>query len=388
MFARRTPSLAIAAALLLVALPPRVRADSNYGNSSLSFLPPAISNGLTVGLWGWYSQVHTSDSDAPNYWDGQIAATATKSFSGNAALTTEMSFIDDNNVLRGQLEQAYLSVVLSKNANSYLTVGKFNANFGVEPRDFWYQQDGTTSLLFSAQPQDLIGVMLTYPVPDSHVKLEPFLATGFTGSLNMPTPPSAGLTFDDQPNSQWDIALTQWIGPGFEKRYSASNYVAPPIYGYGYGPYAPAATDNSNTYYRGGADVVTNWNGPDLYAIDGGTLYLAILKAVWTPRNDVTLSAEALVASTSSYQGSDDWDGLLVMADYDLTDKWRLFGRWSLIDDSSGIVTGLPQHREELSGGIAYQIIHNAEVRAEYRHDFSYNAGDLDTVSIDLTFGI
>jgi hypothetical protein len=389
MFARRTFCVAAGCGLLLLALPAVLRADSGYGNSNLSFLPPSISDGLSVDFWAWYSYLHSSDSDAPNYWDGQFAAEATKSFSGNLALTAEMSFIDDNDDIHGQLEQAYLGVVLSKNANSFLTVGKFNANFGVEARDFWNQQDGTTSLLFSAMPQDLLGAMITYPMPGTHLKIEPFIATGFTGSVDMPRPPSGGLTLDDQPNPLWDFAVTQWIGPGYEKRYSeADDNAGGPVYGYPY-PYSPpASTGGDSSYYRGSADVVSNWNGPDLYANEGGLLYVGVAKAVWTPRSDFTLAGEVLIANNSSEYGTNGWDGVTILANYNVTDKFRLFGRGSLIDDSAGIVTGQPQHRQELSGGAAYEVLKNAEVRGEYRHDFSHNTGNLDTFSINLTIGV
>ena len=39
---------------------------------------------------------------------------------------------------------------------------------------------------------------------------------------------------------------------------------------------------------------------------------------------------------------------MLALASFDLTDQWRVFGRWSFLNDSSGIITGAGQRRHEL----------------------------------------
>ena len=78
----------------------------------------------------------------------------------------------------------------------------------------------------------------------------------------------------------------------------------------------------------------------------------------------------------------------MVLANCNLTDRWRLFGRWSFLNDGAGLITGIVQRRHELSCGVAFEVYHDVEIRGEYRHDFSRGTDDVDTVSIHFSFGI
>src|SRR5439155_12656340 len=109
---------------------------------------------------------------------------------------------------RADLEQGFVSMRLFDDAGTLLTIGKFNANFGVEPRDFWDRRTGTTSLLFSAQPQDLIGVMVTQPIGDTGLTLRPFVSADFQGGWNFDQTPSAGLMAEYKPNKDLSFAVT------------------------------------------------------------------------------------------------------------------------------------------------------------------------------------
>jgi hypothetical protein len=129
-----------------------------------------------------------------------------------------------------------------------------------------------------------------------------------------------------------------------------------------------------------------SWLGPSLDAGRGGTLYFLDATLAWTPRSDLTLAAEALLAATGPSSGHFAWGGCLLLANFDVTDRLRLFGRWSFLDDPQGLVTGEAQRRHELSGGFGLTIARGVEFRAEYRHDFSAAAGDVDGVSAHLTF--
>ena len=134
--------------------------------------------------------------------------------------------------------------------------------------------------------------------------------------------------------------------------------------------------------------IAGNWLGPDLVARRGGTLYFLDLKATWLATPDLTIEGEGLFGTTGSSSGRASWGGLMLLANYDLTDRWRIFGRWSFLNDADGIVTGNIGRRHELSAGAAFQVIHNVEIRAEYRHDFSSATDDVDTISMHLSFGI
>ena len=72
-------------------------------------------------------------------------------------MTTELSLFAADDHWRGELEEAFVSLLVSEDSQTILTLGKFHADIGVEPRDFWDRLTGTTSLLFAAEPQDLVG---------------------------------------------------------------------------------------------------------------------------------------------------------------------------------------------------------------------------------------
>jgi hypothetical protein len=139
------------------------------------------------------------------------------------------------------------------------------------------------------------------------------------------------------------------------------------------------------SYAEDGTGVVENWQGPYLYADRGSTLYFMEAKAVWKPRNDLTLSAEYLLGTTGTSYGRWGWRGWMVLADYSITDRMHVWGRYSALDDSDWLITGLFMKASEVSCGVGYEIFRDVEVRVEYRHDFSNVTPDFDSVSVHLT---
>ena len=82
-----------------------------------------------------------------------------------------------------------------------------------------------------------------------------------------------------------------------------------------------------------------------------------------------------------------DWGGVMLSANFDITDRLRVFGRWSFLDDPQALVTGVSDRRHEVSLGAGYELIQGLELRGEYRHDFSEEEEGMDSVSVHLTFG-
>jgi hypothetical protein len=328
---------------------------------------PDILQGLDVGAWGWLSAMHTSYEDGdPNeggevYWNGEASLSATKSFNGQVVISAQGDFIDANNQIRGELEQGYATILLSDHFQTALTVGKFNANIGVEARDFWNRTDATTSLLFGALPQDMVGIMITQPVPGTDFTLRPFVSEGIEGTFDFGKAPSGGLMVQYLPNDRFNISVTNWVGPG----------------------YLPGNWSNSN-YYEPSA---LNWVGPQILASPQGILYLLDTNATWHLATDLALQAEFLYAANSASPRDFGWAGFLVQGNYALTENWRVFARWSYLDDVVGLITSDPSIHNELSAGLAYSLNRHLEVRGEYRHDFSTDYGNDDIYSIDLTFG-
>jgi hypothetical protein len=358
-------------------------------------LPPSVAESVDVNVWGWLSYLHSSEADYPSYWDADLAVDGTKRFGDRIAASADMHFIDANDHMRGWLEQAFVTTELSERSGTLLTVGKFNASFGVEPRNAWDRLGGTTSLLFGAEPQDLIGVMLTQPVGQTNLTVRPFIATGFEGSLNFDHSPLGGLKLEYRPRRELSFTVTDCIGNGFvvDNEYAqayrarSSEYGAPSSGEYGAPTSGEYGASSSGAYAYSGYDyAVSNWTGPNLQANHGGMLQFLDANVTWQARPDLLLAAEGLLSTDGPSAGRIAWGGLLILANYDITDRWRVFSRWSFLNDAQGIVTGLEGRYYELSAGIGYQVIRGMELRGEYRHDFISIGGDVDSVSVHLTF--
>lgn len=343
---------------------PEVRPLQRFADS----LPPAVSDGLDFEGWLWVSDLQNNADPSSNYIDGQFSLAVSKSFAQRIAVTVQGDLIDADSSYRGRLGKGFVSALLSEQTQTILTVGKFNANFGVEGRDPWNRDTGTTSLLFGAQPQDLIGLMITQPIGDTGVKLRPFLSIDFQGGWDCDQSPSGGLVVEYQPHRTLELAMTNWVGPGFVL------YGGEPLES----PYPAGA------YGYDGAAVVENWQGPNFVAERGSTLYFLELKGTWRPRPDLTLGAEYLFGRTGTSYGPFGWSGWLVLADYNITDRTHIWGRYSALDDSDWLVTGIFMKASEVSCGIGHEVVDDVELRFEYRHDFSNVTPDFDSVSVHL----
>jgi len=370
--------------------------DSQSGGDQFqlsNLLPPSVARNLDVYAWGWLGYTHNSLREGNSFSDDDLAIGATQRLGDRLAASADMHFLDAADHPRGFLEQAFVTAELSEqdgHAGTLLTAGKFNARFGAEPRDAWDRLTGTPSLLFAAEPQDLVGVMVTQSVGQTGITLRPFVVSGFAGRSDFTGPPSAGMDVTYKPSQDLTFSVTNWFGPGFNRRaieYDAGYRYASTYSTYGTGydgsPSAPAGNSAASYEYD---YTDRSWLGPDIDATRGGTLYFLDADLTWTPRSDLTLAAEALLASSGASAGHLAWGGAMVLANFDVTDRLRIFGRWSFLDDPQGLVTGIAQRRHELSGGFGFMISRGVEFRAEYRHDFSAAAGDVDTVSAHLTF--
>jgi len=370
---------------VLLSVTPCAAQEAGYddGPSLEKLLPPSLAQNLDVNAWGWASYTPAIPHNRENYWDLDLALGATQRFGDRVAATADVHFLDSNGSPSGELQQAFVTAQLSEKSATLLTIGKFNASFGVEPRNAWDRFGGSTSLLFGAEPQDLLGIMLTQPLGNTHLTARPFVAANFQGKSNLEGPPSAGIMLEYRPVHELDLALTNWIGPGFKaQEYDADSDSdadekdTPSS--------AEYASEEEDEVYS--SSILENWNGPDFYAERGGTLYFIDAKFTWLATAALTVEGEGLLALNGPSGGTLGWGGLLLLANYDLTDRWRIFARWSFLDDNQGIVTGVAQHRHEISGGAAFELYRGLELRAEYRHDFSDETGDLDALSAHVTF--
>jgi hypothetical protein len=303
---------------------------------------PSLSGygeGLDLGFWGWVSYLYTPQADRSTFWAWEAELDITKTFTDRIAASADIDFTDTPfDEARARIEQLFLSVVLPNKHETLVTAGKFNAPFGVEPRDFWDRLTGSTSLLFRAQPQDLTGIMITQRLDKGRVVLRPFVVNGFDDSLDVNQQPSIGMMAEYRPHQDVQFAWTNWWGPEFPRE-------------------------------------------------NAETLYFMDAQASWFLGTATTLAAEYLLATGESPFGHVRWNGLLALVNYDCNDLWRIFGRWSFLHDPDGFVTGTHEDRHELSTGVGYYLHPAVELRMEYRHDFRSRATDLDTLEAHLTFG-
>jgi hypothetical protein len=333
-------------------------------------LPAGLSDNLEVEGWVWLSDLQDNFHPSGNFYDAELSLSISKSFAQRVAVGVEGNLIDSNGSSRIELEQGYISVRPFDLSPTILTVGKFNANFGIEPRDFWNRRTGTTSLLFSAQPQDLIGAMISQPIGETGVTVRPFISADFQGAYMFDQPPSAGVQIEYKPARNLKFSVTNWVGPGMVL----------------YGGRDLRAPYDDDSYGENGDHVVDNWQGPVLYAQRGGTLYFVEGTASWQPIPELTLAAEYLFARTSVSYDDFGWQGWMVLADYHFTDHVHVFARYSALNDSDWLMTEVFQKCSEASCGVGYAPFDDVELRAEYRHDFSNVTPDFDSVSIHLTF--
>jgi len=335
-------------------------------------LPQSIAQNLEVNVWGWFSDLHDSEPEYPNYWEADLAFGATERIGENLAVTADIHFIDEDNYSWGFLEQAFVTADVWPKEGTLISIGKFNANIGVEPRNAWDRFGGTTSLLFGAEPQDFVGVMLTQPLGDTGITLRPFVSTNLEGYSDLTQAPSGGVIAEYRPAHQLSMELTNWVGPGY--------FMAKPVF-------KPGAPPRQVDYTQEGYSF-GNWTGPDIDddAIKG-TLYLVDGHVTWLATPDLTLSVEGLLAMDGPSAGRPGWSGMLALANYDLTDKLRVFAQWSYLNDNRWFITSYVQICSESSGGVAYEFIPGAEIRGEFRHDISNRFSSINSVSVHITFG-
>lgn len=345
----------------------------------LSLLPHNVSEGLDVHAWAWFSFLH-SDQEHGNYTDTVLSLDVSKTFAQRVTVSAEGNYMNADGHWRGEAEQVFISILALEETRTILTLGKFNANFGLEGRDFWSRTHGTTSLLFGAQPQDLIGAMISQPIGETGLKLRGFLSLDFQGHPEINQSPAAGLQLEYKPDSDLHFSWTNWVGPGMVM------YGGRPIHHpYPHGGYG-STYDEEDEHY-GNATALENWQGPNLFAERGGTLYFTDANVSWRPRNDLTLGAEFLLGTSGTSLGRWGWSGFMLTADFNVTDRLALFARYSYIDDADWLLYGKFEKIWEASAGASYHLTDHLEFRGEYRHDRGTESGSMDSVSVHVTVG-
>ncbi|MEX0886713.1 MAG: outer membrane beta-barrel protein [Phycisphaeraceae bacterium] len=291
--------------------------------------------GLDFTAWVWLTYLYESEPTRSTFWAWEVELAATHSFTPELAATFELDFVDMNDSARVTIEQAFLSMVLARDHGTVLTVGKFNAPFGMEPRDFWDRTTGSTSLLFRAMPRDLVGVILTQPIGD--FTLQPLVVNGFEDNLDSNHQPSVGLVVAWEPSDDLRLA-------------------------------------------------VTNYYGPEMADRVGEKLYLLVVEGTWYVTPVLSVAGEYLYGSTEAVTGRQTWSGVASEMSLDLSERWRVFGRWSYLHDPDGFVMS-GRRQQEFGVGVALYLHPEVECRAEYRRDWINPGDNRHSVLAHVTFG-
>jgi len=238
------------------------------------------------------------------------------------------------------MEQLFVSIAVPQFEETIITAGKFNSPFGVEPRDFWDRVSGSRSLLFQTQPQDLVGLMASHRIANTNLILRAMLVNGYFADTGLDNneQPSAAFMLEYLPSDDLSIAGTYWYGPEFDKQV-------------------------------------------------GEKLHFVNAQIIWFMTDRFLLAGECQHASTDSPTGVLDWRGFLALANYDLSETFRCFVQWSLLNDRGGFQTGTAEKTEEINVGFDWYLHPQVEVRSEYRHDYRPVRGDRDHWDAHLTFG-
>lgn len=296
--------------------------------------------GFEVVIWGWLTYLYHArpGADRSTFWAWEVEVDITKTFNEWLAAGIDLDFVDVNGNTRTEIEQAFLSILLSDEDRTVLTVGAFNSPFGAEPRDFWDRKTGTVSLLFDAIPHDLVGALLTQPIGDTGVTVQPFIVNGWDNDLDVNGQPSVGVVLKVDPADDLHFA-------------------------------------------------VTNWYGPEMAGNNSDKAYFVLVEGAWQVTPTLLWEAQYVYGTTESPMGRQQWMGAMTLVDVDLNDRMHVFTRFSYLDDRDGFITGAPDTRYEVAVGAGIHIERMVELRFEYRHEFVESAGDLDIAEVHVTFG-
>jgi hypothetical protein len=187
-------------------------------------------------------------------------------------------------------------------------------------------------------PQDLTGAMMSQPLGNTGITLKPFVANGFDDDFDINRQPSLGLMTTYEPTDNVRLAMTHYYGPDQPNQVSEKRYIT-------------------------------------------------VAEAHWQVAEPWSVAAEYLYGTEQTSSGHRHWQGVAAITNLDLTSRWRLFGRWSYLNNPEGFVEVPAGERHEGGLGAAFYLHPEIECRVEYRHDFVKNASDFDQVLTHVTFG-
>ena len=256
------------------------------------------------------------------------------------------AFIDTNNGAYVSVDQLFLSILVPECHDAIFTAGKFYAPFGIEPQKFWFRETAETTLVFAALPHEMVGLMYTQPLPiaDTVLTFRPFVVNGIDENLDNNQQPSLGVYVDYRPCKCLSLGWTNWWGPEF-------------------------TNDNDDK------------------------LFFTLAQTCWHITPKLSLEAEYLYGETET-RGGDwlNWTGYAVIVSQTLSERWRLFGQVSDLNDPDAHFNLVPQLGQQAGIGFSFYLDKHVESRFEYIHQETEIRGTStdrlsDEFTANLTFG-
>jgi hypothetical protein len=133
--------------------------------------------------------------------------------------------------------------------------------------------------------------------------------------------------------------------------------------------------------------ILNSWWSPTWDTAHEGVLFFVDVHALVKPTHDLTLGAEFVYGDSEVQETSNHWVAAMMLANFDIDDRLRVFGMYSWLDDTDWLVFPEVQRRQEVNVGLGYRLNRHIEFRGEYRHDFSDAVPDVDTVSVHVSVG-
>jgi hypothetical protein len=304
------------------------------------------ADGFQFSFWGWLSYTAAPQDRYDSFWAWEAQLGITKSFTDRLAASADISFIDTNASAFVVVDQLFLSVLFPECDDAIFTAGKFYTPFGIEPQQFWFRETGETTLVFRALPHEMVGLMYTQPLPiaDTVLTFRPFIVNGIDENLDNNQQPSLGLYLDYRPCKCLSLGWTNWWGPEF-------------------------TNDNDDK------------------------LFFTLAQTCWHITPKLSLEAEYLYGETETRRGVRlDWTGYALIVSQTLSERWRLFGQVSDLNDADGRFNVVPQRGEQAGMGFSFYLDKHVESRFEYVHEereIANKSADRlsDEFVANLTFG-
>lgn len=294
-----------------------------------------------------------ADSSAGTFTLDQVEIDIQKKIDEKLAIRADLNYLAGGaSTFDDIVEQGYVTYNLDAGNGVLFTFGKFNAPIGFELLDPVDMYQFSHSLVFDfGLPTNLTGVMGSYAFTDM-VDLSLYVVNGWDNNADNNTGKTVG--------GRLGITPVKGVNVGF----SAISGVVE----------TAGNTEDRRTVY----DIDLTVKAIDRLTIGG----------------ELNIGTEDKASAVTAGEDA-EWTAFLVMAHYDITDRYGITARYDNFDDKDGARLGNSMKERQQSYTIAPTVVlgNGAGLIVEYRHDRSsekvFKSGtedSKDTVAVEFTY--